>query len=116
MAVSRHFLPWDRPLLPQAVEFLAGAWRGERPLDLAEILVIVPTRQSGRRLREALAAHAAIHGAAVFPPRVMLPESLAAPGPGVTGLASRLESQLAWIGVFRALDLEEFRAVFPVDP
>lgn len=116
MAVSRHFLPWDRPLLPQAVEYLAGAWRGKQPLDLAEILVIVPTRQSGRRLREALAAHASSYGAAVFPPRVMMPESLATPGPGATGVATRLESQLAWIGVFRTLDLEEFRAVFPVDP
>ena len=116
MAVTRQFLPWDRPLLPQAVEYLAGGWHGERPLDLAEILVVVPTRQSGRRLREALASHASNHSAAVFPPRVVLPESLAALGPSTTGIASRLESQLAWIGVFRALVLDEFRVVFPVDP
>ena len=116
MAATRHFLAWDRPLLPQAVDFLAGAWRGGEPLNLADILVIVPTRQSGRRLREALAAHAASKGAAVFPPRVMEPKSLWAPSPTETGIASRLESQLAWIGVFRTVDLEDFRAVFPVDP
>ena len=78
MSLRRHFLAWDRPLLPQAVEFLAGGWQGGGPLDLGELLVVVPTQQSGRRLREALAAHAAKHGAAVFPPRVMLPESLVA--------------------------------------
>ncbi len=116
MALSRHFLPWDRPLLPQAVEYLAGGWRGPGPLDLADLLVVVPTRQSGRRLREALAAHAEARQAAVFPPRVMLPESLLAAGAGAAGIATRLESHLAWIAEFRELELEEFRAVFPLDP
>ena len=116
MPTVRHFLPWDRPLLPQAVDYLAKEWKGDGPLNLAEILVVVPTRQSGRRLREALAAHASSRGKAVFPPRVMLPESLVAAGAKQLDVASRLESQLAWIDVFRGLDLENFRAVFPVDP
>jgi len=71
--VSRHFLPWDRPLLPQAVAWLARDWSGTGPLDLARWLVVVPTRQAGRRLREALAEHAAEAGQAVFPPRVVTP-------------------------------------------
>ncbi|MDB6168000.1 MAG: ATP-dependent nuclease subunit B-like protein [Verrucomicrobia bacterium] len=116
MAHTRHFFPWDRPLLPQAVEFLAGSWTGKGPLNLADVLVVVPTRQAGRRLREALAAFAAKRDAAVFPPRVMLPESLVSAGAPPAGIASRLESQLAWIDLFRRVDLEEFRAVFPVDP
>jgi ATP-dependent helicase/nuclease subunit B len=111
-----HLLPWDRPLLPQAVGWLAADWAGDAPLDLSRLLVIVPTRQSGRRLREALAAHAHRQGQAVFPPRVVLPETLATLGAPVTGVASRLASQLAWIGVLRAVPLEEFRAVFPLDP
>src|SRR5690606_13819349 len=89
---------------------------GGGPLDLARTLVSVPTRQTGRRLREALAAHAAQHESAVFPPRVMLPESLVAAAPGNAVLASRLETLLAWAEVFREIALEEFRAVFPVDP
>ena len=56
MPVSRHFLSWERPLLSQAVAHLASGWDGKGPLDLSRLLVIVPTRQSGRRLREALAA------------------------------------------------------------
>lgn len=115
-SVRRHFLPWDRPLLPQAVEFLAENWAGEGPLDLSRRLVVVPTRQAGRRLREALAAHAARFGAAVFPPRVMVPELLVAAAPEKQDLATRLESLLAWTEVFREVDLEAFRAVFPVDP
>ena len=116
MSLSRHFLAWDRPLLPQAVEFLAAGWEGEGPLNLAETLVVVPTKQAGRRLREALAAHAAKHGSAVFPPRVMLPESLLMAGAAGAGVASRLESLLAWVGVLREVVFDDFRQVFPVDP
>lgn len=111
----RHFLSWDRPLLPQAVAFLAGDWRGGAPLDLSHTLVVVPTRQSGRRLREALADYASRRGSAAFPPRVVTPESLVATETGPE-VASRLDNLSAWVGVLRALDLREFRAVFPTDP
>jgi ATP-dependent helicase/nuclease subunit B len=113
--VRRHFLPWDRPLLQQAAEFLASGWDRGGPLDLSSQLVVVPTRQSGRRLREALAELAASHGRAAFPPRVMTPDMLIAPAPSAN-LATRAESLLAWAEVFRGLDLESFREVFPVDP
>lgn len=102
--------------MPQAVAWLAAGWKDAGPLDLSGLLVIVPTGQSGRRLREALAAHAAARGQAVFAPKVILPEALATLGPAASGVASRLASQLGWIRVLRNLPLEEFRAVFPVDP
>jgi ATP-dependent helicase/nuclease subunit B len=95
--------------------WLAGGWEGNGPLDLSALLVIVPTQQSGRRLREALAGQAAARGQAAFPPRVLTPDRLIAQGLG-PGVASQLESLLAWTEVFRALELEAFREVFPVDP
>jgi ATP-dependent helicase/nuclease subunit B len=110
---SLHFLAWDRPLLPQAVEWLARDWNGEGPLDLSRLLVVVPTSQSGRRLREALAERAAMRGQAALPPRVMTPEGLIAPSPLA---ATRLQSLLAWAEVFRGLETAEFREVFPIDP
>ncbi len=113
--VSRYFLPWDQPLLPQAVRFLAGDWAGGKPLDLSRIVVVVPTKQAGRRLREALAAFAAGHQQAVFPPRVFPPERLLLAGQN-GAVASPLESLLAWADVLMALDLEPCREVFPVDP
>jgi predicted signal transduction protein with EAL and GGDEF domain len=60
--VRRHFLPWATPLLPQAVAWLAREWSGAGPLNLSSWLVVVPTRQAGRRLREALAKLAARKG------------------------------------------------------
>ena len=103
-------------MLPQAVAHLAMGWRGDGPLDLSGLLVVVPTQQAGRRLREALAAHADKTGQAVFPPRVVAPEALATMGLPVGGIASRLEAQLAWVGVLRGVRLEDVRAVFPLDP
>lgn len=113
--LRRHFLAWDRPLLPQAVAWLARDWSGVGPLDLSSTLVVVPTRQSGRRLREALAARAATRSQAVFPPRVLPPDALIALDlPGDT--ATPLEGLLAWAQVLRDADLGGLRAVFPVDP
>lgn len=111
----RHFLPWRSPLLPQAVAWLAGQWQGSGPLDLSRLLVVVPTRQAGRRLRAALAEHAAARGQAVFPPRVQTPETLVAP-PEASGVASPLQATLAWVHVLTSVDLGRVRAVFPVDP
>lgn len=113
--LSRHFLSWDRPLLRQAVEFLARGWTGGKPLDLGDVLVVVPTRQAGRRLREALAVHAAQHRQAVLAPRVLGPDQLIDP-PADAVVGTLLESLLAWTEVLREIDLDGCRAVFPVDP
>ncbi|HRJ46021.1 MAG TPA: PD-(D/E)XK nuclease family protein [Opitutaceae bacterium] len=115
-SIRRRFLSWDRPLLPQAVALLAADWRGDGALDLSGTLVLVPTRQAGRRLREALAVFAADRGQAVFPPRVLTLETLVVESVAVQDEATRLEAQLAWVQVFRAADLDGCRAVFPVDP
>ena len=48
--VKRIFRGWDQPFLRQAV-----TWLLERRDELPGIWVVVPTAQSGRRLREALA-------------------------------------------------------------
>ncbi|MGH7997614.1 MAG: PD-(D/E)XK nuclease family protein, partial [Opitutaceae bacterium] len=113
-SVRRRFLPWDRPLLPQIVEELAEGWDRSGPLDLSRILAIVPTRQAGRKLREALAVHAAIADRAAFPPRVLTPEGLL--NVDLPDAAPRLRSILAWTDVLRRAHLEEFRDVFPLDP
>jgi ATP-dependent helicase/nuclease subunit B len=102
-------------LLPQAVAFLAQDWSGKAPLDLARWLVVVPTRQAGRRLREALAEYAAVRGQAVFPPRVVTPELLVTQS-AAAGVATRLESLVAWTEALRKANLDDFRSVFPIDP
>ena len=97
-------------------DWLARGWTGEGPLDLSDTLLIAPTRQAGRRLREALAGYAAKKGQAVFPPRVIMPEALATLHAPLGGVATRTESLLAWTEVLREVEFDAFRDVFPIDP
>jgi ATP-dependent helicase/nuclease subunit B len=113
--VRRHFLSWERPWIERVTEWLAAGWDGRGPLDLSATLAIVPTQQSGRRLREALAEYAAARGGAVFSPRVLTPEALLQQDLAPDA-ASPLQTLLAWSAVFRELDLSAHREIFPVDP
>jgi ATP-dependent helicase/nuclease subunit B len=112
----RHFLTWDRPWLPQVAAWLARDWSGNGPLDLSDLMVVVPTQQAARRLREALAEFAGRRGSAVFPPRAVTPDALLAEGAGGPDVASRLEALLAWAEVLRNVDLDTVAEVFPVAP
>src|SRR5688572_2278189 len=113
--VRRHFLAWDRPWISQATRWLASDWDERGPLDLSATLAIVPTQQAGRRLREALAGFAGGRGSAVFAPRVLTPDALVKQDLA-NDVGSPLQSLIAWTEVFRSLDLEAFREVFPVNP
>lgn len=110
-----HVLPWNQPLLHAVTDWLVRGWNGESPLDLADTLVVVPTGQAGRRLREALAGCAARKGQAVFPPRVRMPDQLMSPDTPTAGAAaaSRSELLLAWTETLRSADIEAVREVFP---
>ncbi|WP_411845820.1 PD-(D/E)XK nuclease family protein [Roseibacillus persicicus] len=123
--VGIHFIGWDRPLLPLAVEFLAQGWQ-EGPLDLTHLAVVVPTRNASRRLRESLALFAATRNAGVLPPVILNPDDLLSLTSGASpqdespapppATASKAESLLAWIKVLLDTDLETVRNLFPVEP
>ena len=109
-------LPWDRPLLERAVAHFSVGWSGGA-LDLSDWLIVVPTRQAGRRLREALAVQAATKGGAVLAPRVVPPEEvLDLAEVGVAHVATRAQAMVAWVAVLQSAELERLRAVFPLDP
>jgi ATP-dependent helicase/nuclease subunit B len=115
--VTRVFLGWDKPLIPSLAQRLAAGWSGVGALDLSDTLVVVPTRNASRRLREALAAQAATHGAAVLPPLTVTPDFLSAPARLADVVtAGSLETLLVWASVLMKLDLEEYRELFPVNP
>ncbi|MBU6180856.1 MAG: hypothetical protein KGR69_14410, partial [Verrucomicrobia bacterium] len=119
MLPKRHFLGWEAPVLETAVSFLVRDWSGGGLLDLSDHLVVVPTRQAGRRLREALARHAATGEAAVLPPLVVTPNHLfsAARLPEAEPpVASPARTRLLWTALMQRLPLDSFRRVFPVDP
>ena len=106
----RVFLGWNRPLLAEVV-----AWLWDRREELTGILLVVPTAQSGRRLRESLAVHAAEQGhGGVLAPRVITQEGLWPQGDELAGRGGEL---LAWMEVLENIDdWEEFAGVFPEPP
>ncbi|MEZ5328920.1 MAG: PD-(D/E)XK nuclease family protein [Verrucomicrobiales bacterium] len=108
------FVDWCAPLLDSMVSHLVGDWNGGL-LDLSSLLVVVPTRAAGRRLREALAVFAAQRDAAVIPPLTVPPDFLTQIDDS-DQVATQLETLLAWISTLQAVDLETCTHLFPVEP
>jgi len=117
---GRVFLGWDRPVLDSATDLLIGDRAGNRLIDLSDQLVIVPTKNAGRRLREALATRAAEFDGAVVPPLIAPPEFLISPEKGrpadATPVAGNAQILLLWADILRSIDLDHFRHLFPIDP
>ena len=116
---TRDFLGWDAPVLDTTVAWLARDWEGGGSLDLSDHLVVVPTRQAGRRLREGLARHAAAREAAVLPPLVVTPNHLFAPARLTARelpVASPQTARLLWSALLLRLPTTAFRRLFPVEP
>jgi len=113
---TRHFLGWDRPLIGALVDTWTSQWTAG-VLDLSDRLVVVPTRQAGRRLREALAERAAAVGSGVFPPRVLTTEAMLTElRPAGLPVAAPVESTMVWAVVLSEASLADFPSLFPQAP
>lgn len=112
---QRIFLTWDLHLLPQVSSWLASEW-SNGPLNLADTLVVVPSAEAGRRLRESLARTAASRGAALLPPRITTPEAVVSPPTTENPRELRACELALWTRCLLDLPLDQFRAVFPIDP
>ena len=109
--LSRHFLGWDRPLTEAVCGYLLDGLKGAVP-DLEGPLLVVPTRQAGRRLRQALARRQdgpGVLGALVVTPAWLLPSSS-----GPAGLACTAAVLAAWARTVMDADPAEYPHLFPV--
>jgi ATP-dependent helicase/nuclease subunit B len=88
---------------------------GGTPLDLSGVLVVVPTQQAGRRLRQALAMAAGARGTGVLAPQIFTPDRLVVEE-ARTDVAHAVDAVAAWALLLAQVDLSAFRAVFPLDP
>ncbi|MGQ9661044.1 MAG: PD-(D/E)XK nuclease family protein [Kiritimatiellia bacterium] len=112
MAHERHFLGWDEPVTEKVCKFLlpqpvAG------PVRLDDHLMVVPTRQAGRRLKEALARHCGISGGALLSLRIVEPSFfLVDPGPDRT-VANPALVKTVWADVLLGIRPKDYPACFP---
>ena len=104
--VNRVFLGWDRPFLSRAAD-----WLLERRDELPRLLVVVPTSQAGRRLREALAERAG----ALLAPKIVTPGSLLKSlDPEV---AADWIERIAWLETLEGVtDWAAYEDLFPKSP
>ncbi len=114
MPRESHIIPWTEPLLPQAADWLCRGLTGF-PWDLSATAVVVPSRQSGRRLRAALAERARAQGTGVLTPRIGTPEWFESV---VLQSSAPAQAELItiWAEILLGLDLDEVRALVPIDP
>jgi len=105
-------LPWDRPILPVAVEWLLSD-APEGVLDLSASWLLLPTRQAGRRLREALAWEMDQRGGALFPSMTTTPWHLVRPSDDA---APELACLWYWNRVLEEVDLRRFPSLFSQAP
>ena len=113
MPTQRHFLGWDRPVAETVRDYLIPETVTES-IDLGETLIIVPTRQAGRRLREMLAAHCAASDAAMLSAHVIVPTSLFRPPERADYReTSGLLTQAVWAEILQNADPTDFPALFP---
>ena len=97
MKLKREFLGWQQPAVDSAAEYLFNRYHSSGMVDLTEVTLVLPTRRSGRRLREVLLAQAESRELAFFPPQIttlgQFPELLYEPQ---RSFATPLLQQFAW--------------------
>ncbi len=113
MPIERHFLGWNAPITTKVREFLLPE-QLFGPVDLGKDLIIVPTRQAGRRLRESLAFHCAERKTALLSPRVVTPAYFLRPGEEMTNVANATEVSAVWANALMNADLAQLKGIFPV--
>ncbi|NQT92394.1 MAG: PD-(D/E)XK nuclease family protein [Lentisphaerae bacterium] len=115
MQPTRHFLGWDKPIPSVVRDFLLPETIAG-PLDMTRYLVVVPTRQAGRRLTDGLALACAEQKTALFAPRVGTPSSFLRTVGRAQRLATPTETAAAWVDVLKETDPHALPALFPSPP
>ena len=99
------FLGWDQPWTE-----LFGRWLAREPDRLRRRLVVLPTRESGRRLREWLASQTGQNGGgAILGPRVATPDDFFRPAEAMPDAIR----WAGWLGVLRETKDDAVAALFP---
>jgi len=94
------------PLAAQVAAFLLRGRKG-RPIDLGDMLVLIPTAGAGRAIRRELAKKGVLSPQFRLPMDGLLPRNLP--------VASRLEREAAWAILLDPDDRQRFASLVPSD-
>jgi len=115
MPAHRHFLPTSQPILHAVTEWLLTGGSARNAGDLGHWAVVVNGARAGRRLEQLLAEACDRRGLLLVPPQILTlqraPSVLFQSGTPETGIATAIQSQLAWAEALSCLDLETREAL-----
>ena len=117
MAITRHFLDWNKPALPAAADYLISRYANGNQLDMSKVILVFPGRSAARRMLELLVQRGSPKWPALVPPRMttfnQFPELLY---PLQQKLADDLTQLLVWRKALYAVQPHEIRAALPNRP
>ncbi len=113
MPLERCFLGWDTSLSTRVREYLLPE-ELSGPVDLGTELVVVQTRQAGRRLRESLALYCEQQNTALLSARVETSDFFLRSTNESTDKANSIEVTAVWAEVLLKADLADYRGLFPI--
>lgn len=117
-----ELLGWDAPVVDKVRDYLltlvhtgnGGSTQGAgQALDLEGILIVVPTRQAGRHLRESMALWCEVNGTALLSARIVTPNYLFMQGINEAEVAGSVLTRAAWVRVLTGNDLSLLSSLFP---
>lgn len=94
-----------------ASAWLLGGRKGT--VDLEGLLVVVPTREAGRKLREEMARACRRGGGGLLAASFVTPPELLAPGKPPPELAGPAAVKTVWTELLATVELEEYPTLFP---
>ena len=113
MPFLKLHLDWDQALLPSVTQKLLEK-KLDKWIDLSNTLIVVPTLQSGRRLRESLALAATETSRAMLPPLILTSDSILTEALKDTNIASETCVTAAWMKVLEKINPNQFKTLFPI--
>ena len=81
--------------------------------DFSSFLIVVPSKEAGRLLRETLAQEIAEDGGGLVPPTILTPAGLANSGLHRFPVTNDLQASLAWVAVLQETRPETTTSLFP---
>jgi len=114
MQIKRHFPGWDGPIVEKACGWLLERKTGRRaPVDLHDTLIVVPTLQAGRRLREVLALCCHERQSVLLSAAIVTPQHFFACAQSDIKVANPALTMTVWTHVLKTVDLTKFSVFFP---
>ncbi|MDA0990791.1 MAG: hypothetical protein O3A51_08575, partial [Verrucomicrobia bacterium] len=116
---TRHFLGWDAPVTHKVADFLlkhripGPSPADDRFIDLGDTLIVVPTRQAGRHLSEALVRAAGANHQGLISLRIVTPTYFLQPDPAPTHEATGVDRRAAWLKTLCKHPDRQWPALFP---